>query len=83
MVVVGESRREREAKPIPAAPGRQVALNRDRLLSWSQRVRQAKAMFDQMLEDAKGELSIRDMDGKTIDPDRLRALTDEEQAGPT
>ena len=40
-------------------------------------------MFDQMLEDAKGELSIRDMDGRTIDPDRLRALTDEEQAGPT
>lgn len=42
-------------------------------------VRQALAMFDQMLEDAKEELSIRDMDGKTIDPNLLRSLTDDKQ----
>ena len=42
-------------------------------------VRQALAMFDQMLEDAREELSIRDMDGKTIDLNLLRSLTEDEQ----
>ena len=41
-------------------------------------VRQALAMFDQMLEDAREELSIRDMDGRTIDPDLLRPLSGDE-----
>jgi hypothetical protein len=41
--------------------------------------RQALAMFDQMREDAREELSICDMDGRTIDPDRLRSLPDDEQ----
>jgi hypothetical protein len=45
-------------------------------------VRQALAMFDQMLEDAREELSICDMDGRKIDPDRLRSLTDDEQRRP-
>jgi hypothetical protein len=45
-------------------------------------VRQALAMFDQMLEDAREELSICDMDGRKIDPDRLRSLTDNEQRRP-
>jgi hypothetical protein len=38
-------------------------------------------MFDQMLEDAREELSICDTDGRTIDPDLLRSLTDDERAG--
>ena len=42
-------------------------------------VRQALAMFDQMLAEEREELSIRGMDGKTIDPDQLRSLTDDEQ----
>jgi len=42
-------------------------------------VRQALAMFDQMLEDAREELSIRDMDGRTIDLNLLRSLTEDEQ----
>jgi len=42
-------------------------------------LRQALAMFDQMLEDAKEELSICDMDGRKIDLDRLRSLTWDEQ----
>jgi len=45
-------------------------------------VRQALAMFDQMLEDAREELSIRDMDGKTIDLNLLRSLTEDEQGSP-
>ena len=45
-------------------------------------VRQALAMFDQMREDGREELSIRDMDGRTIDPDRLRSLTGDEQGHP-
>ena len=35
-------------------------------------VRQALAMFDEMREDAREDLSIRDMDGRRIDPDLLR-----------
>lgn len=42
-------------------------------------VRQALAMFDQMLDDAREELSICDMDGRKIDPDRLRSLPDDER----
>jgi hypothetical protein len=45
-------------------------------------VRQALAMFDQMLEDAREELSICDMDGRRVDPDRLRSLIDDEQGHP-
>ena len=45
-------------------------------------VRQALAMFDQMLEDARDELSICDMDGRTIDPGRLRSMTEDEQGQP-
>jgi hypothetical protein len=45
-------------------------------------VRQALAMFDQMLEDDREELSICDMDGRKIDPDRLRSLTDDAQRRP-
>jgi hypothetical protein len=45
-------------------------------------VRQALAMFAQMLEDAREGLSICDMDGRTIDPDRLRSLTDDQQGRP-
>ena len=45
-------------------------------------VRQALAMFDQMLEDAKSELSICDMDGRKIDPNLLRSLTGDEQGRP-
>ena len=41
-------------------------------------VRQALAMFDQMLEDDRDQLSIRDMDGRKIDPDELRSLTESE-----
>jgi len=41
-------------------------------------VRQALAMFDQMLEDAREDLSICDMDGRKIDPDLLRSQTDHE-----
>ena len=43
-------------------------------------VRQALTMFDQMREDARDELSICDMDGRAIDPARLRSLTEDEQA---
>ena len=43
-------------------------------------VRQALAMFDQMVEEAREELSICDMDGRKIDPDRLRVLTEDEQS---
>jgi hypothetical protein len=42
-------------------------------------VRQALAMFDQMLEDAREELSICDMDGRTIDPGQLRSRAHDEQ----
>ena len=35
-------------------------------------VRQALAMFDEMREDAREDLSICDMDGRRIDPDLLR-----------
>ena len=42
-------------------------------------VQQALAMFDQMMEDARGELSICDMDGRKIDPDLLRSLSENEQ----
>lgn len=42
-------------------------------------VRQALAMFDQMLEDAREGLSICDMDGRAIDPGQLRSRPDEEQ----
>ncbi len=45
-------------------------------------VRQALAMFDQMLEDAREDLSICDMDGRKIDPDLLRSQTDDEQGRP-
>jgi hypothetical protein len=45
-------------------------------------VRQALAMFDQMFEDARDELSICDMDGRKIDPDRLRSLSDDKQDHP-
>ena len=45
-------------------------------------VRQALAMFDQMLEDARDELSICDMDGRKIDPDLLRSLTEDEPSRP-
>ena len=45
-------------------------------------VRQALAMFDQMLEDAREELSICDMDGRKIDPDLLRSQADDEQGRP-
>ena len=45
-------------------------------------VRQALAMFDQMLEEAREELSICDMDGRKIDPHRLRSLADDEQDRP-
>ena len=45
-------------------------------------VRQALAMFDQMLEDARDELSICDMDGRKIDPDLLRSLTEDEPGRP-
>jgi hypothetical protein len=45
-------------------------------------VRQALAMFDQMLEDARDELSICDMDGRKIDPDLLRSLSENEQGPP-
>jgi hypothetical protein len=42
-------------------------------------VRQTLAMFDRRLEDAREELSICNMDGRKIDPDRLRSLVDDEQ----
>jgi hypothetical protein len=45
-------------------------------------VRQALVMFDQMLEDARDELSICDMDGRKIDLDRLRSLTEHEPGHP-
>jgi hypothetical protein len=45
-------------------------------------VRQALAMFDEMREDARDGLSIRDMDGRTIDPDQLRSLTEDEPGRP-
>lgn len=45
-------------------------------------VRQALAMFDQMLQDGREDLSIRDMDGRKVDPDQLRSLTEDEQSQP-
>jgi hypothetical protein len=42
-------------------------------------VRQALALFDQMREDAREELSICDMDGRKVDLDRLRSLPDDQQ----
>jgi len=45
-------------------------------------VRQALAMFDQMLEEAREELSICDMDGRTIDLNLLRSQTEDEQGSP-
>jgi hypothetical protein len=42
-------------------------------------VLQALAIFDWMLEDAREGLSICNMDGTKIDPDRLRYLADDEQ----
>jgi hypothetical protein len=45
-------------------------------------VHQALAMLDQMREDARGELSICDMDGRKLDLDRLRCLTEDEQGSP-
>lgn len=41
-------------------------------------MRQALAMFDQMLDDAREDLSICDMDGRRINPDGLRSLTEDE-----
>jgi hypothetical protein len=45
-------------------------------------VRQALTMFDQMREDARDELSICDMDGRKIDLDQLRSLTEHGQGQP-
>jgi hypothetical protein len=45
-------------------------------------VRQALTMFDQMRKDAREELSICDMDGRRVEPDRLRSLADDEQDRP-
>jgi hypothetical protein len=42
-------------------------------------VRQALAMFDQMLEDVREGMSICDVDGRTIDPNLLRSFTEDEQ----
>jgi hypothetical protein len=45
-------------------------------------VRQALAMFDQMLADAREDLSVCDMDGRKIDPDLLRSLAEERTNSP-